>query len=210
MKKRLLFVTLMLMTGILLAQPGHGNKRNDHHKKDYNQHNQGKKVIVVKPHQPKLVLRFNVDPYGRYHDYRSQRNYTNSSRRYNSNTRYSDNRNRQSYSNNSNRYDSRSHYSDNRRNYRVRDLEVVRRRDVDPLMDRLDRYYERGLIDKKEYHYAREELREMVGKMYPKDYAEEYVEEVIEQIADLHRLRRRGMISSYEYARYKTELLKML
>ena len=195
MKKKLFIITLILMAGILLANPGHGNHhRNDHHiQVRYKQHN-GRKVIIVKPNIPRFVLRFDVDPHDRYYEYRqyqsrntrSGRNYDRYDRNYNDRNKYA-----------------RSYHNGNRRNYRYKDLEVVRRYDIEPLLGKLERYYERGLIDKKEYHYARQELREMVGKMYPDDYAEDYVEEVVEQIAELHRLHRRGMISSYEYEKYK-------
>jgi hypothetical protein len=104
----------------------------------------------------------------------------------------------------------RSYYYHDRYPSRFKGLEIVRRWDVEPSMNRLERYYERGIIDKKEYHYARTELKEMVGKLYPRNYAEDYVEDIIEQIGSLHRMRKNGEISGYEYAYYKTELLKML
>lgn len=187
MKKRMLFITLILLMGILLANPGRDNHRNDQHKNTRSKHNKGKKVIVVKPHAQKFVFRFNVNPHGRYYNHRNYRNLSYHFRM----------------------YDSRSRYNDGRRNYRFKDWEIVKRRDVEPLLYKLGRYYERGLINKKEYHFAREELWKMVGKLYPEDYAEDYIEEVIEQIADLYKLRRRGMISLYE-AQYKNKLLKRL
>lgn len=104
----------------------------------------------------------------------------------------------------------RSYDNYDRHPSRFKGLAIVRRSDIEPLMIKLERYYYRGIIDKKEYHYAREELREMLGKYYPRNYADDYVEDVIEQIGSLHRMRKNGKISGYEYAYYKNELLKML
>ncbi len=190
MKKRLLIISLMLMTGILLANPGY---RIDHHGQVRYKTQNGRKVIIVKPRTPKFVLRFDVDPYDRYYGYRN----------------YSKRRSYNDYYDRHDKYD-RYNSCDNHRHYRYNNLEVIRRHDIEPLIDRLERYYERGMIDKKEYYYVSQELREMVGKMYPRDYAEDHIEDIVEQIADLHRLRRRGMISSYEYEKYKNEILKML
>ena len=102
------------------------------------------------------------------------------------------------------------HYDNDRYQTRYKGFAIVRGSDIEPSLISLERYYRRGLIDKKEYHYAREELKEMIGKLYPRNYADDYVEEVIEQIGSLYRMRKNGEISGYEYAYYKNELLKML
>lgn len=177
----------MLMTGILLAQPGHGKQRDDYRNNGYNRNSHDRKMIVVKPQQSKLVFSFNVDPYNSNRNYRRQNDY-----------------NYRLYRNKSN--DERTYPRGADRNYRFKDLELVRQRDVEPIVDKLNGFYRRGLINKKDYYYAKQELHEMIGKLYPEDYAKR----VIDQIADLHRLRRRGIISSHEYARYKVEILKML
>lgn len=184
MKKTQLFITLLLFTGILLANPGYGDGRNYHPKSNRSRYDQDRKLIVIKNDESRFAFRFNFNSYYPYGNYPGQRNYL-----------------RRPY-----RDDDRAHL----RRYRFKDLEPLTLRDIKPLMDKLDRYHRRGLIDKKEYHYARHKINNMSGKLYPLNYCKDHLERVIEEIGDLSRLCRRGKITSHEYARYKIELLKML
>lgn len=191
MKKRQLFITLLLLTGILLANPGYGDRRNYHPKSDRSRDDQDRKLIVIKNDDPSFVFSFDPNSYHAYRNNPGQRNYV-----------------RRTYRDR--RHDDRVYSRSDLRKHCFKGLEPITLRNIKSLTDKLDRYYRRGVIDKKEYHYARRELHNMSGKLYPRNYCKDHLERVIEELKDLGRLRRRGKISSQEYARYKIELLKML